>query len=73
MKQTTTDGREIYTPDICSCCQQDTAGNHEWDCPNNDSFIGCLNNKEADMAMVKIKSFRMRFDKDLKERQEKFL
>lgn len=20
---------------ICSSCKQDTAGNHEWDCPNN--------------------------------------
>ena len=27
--------KEYSGPEMCSCCQIDTAGNHEWNCPNN--------------------------------------
>lgn len=33
MKLTTTDGKKTITPDQCSHCQMDTAGNHEPKCP----------------------------------------
>ena len=29
-----TAGNKIEKPIICCCCRQDTAGNHEWTCPN---------------------------------------
>lgn len=35
MNQYDTAGNKIEEPIICSCCRQDTAGNHEWNCPNN--------------------------------------
>jgi len=34
-----TAGNKIYEPISCTCCQQDTAGNHEWNCPNNPNKI----------------------------------
>ena len=69
MKYTTTDGKEYYKPDMYSCCRLDTAGNHEWGCPNDDSFIGSMSDEEAKIAMVKIKDFKLRFDKDYKDRE----
>jgi hypothetical protein len=33
--KTDTAGNEIKGLIICAHCHQDTAGNHEWNCPNN--------------------------------------
>jgi len=33
MKITTTDGKEYQFIDMCTCCNLDTAGNHEFNCP----------------------------------------
>jgi len=30
-----TAGNPIYEPIYYNCCRIDTAGNHEWNCPNN--------------------------------------
>ena len=35
MNRTDTAGNKIEEIIICSCCRQDTAGNHEWNYPNN--------------------------------------
>lgn len=43
MELTTTDGKTIYLIDICTCCEQDSGGNHEWWCPNN-TFFRCTDN-----------------------------
>ena len=43
-----TAGNKIEEIIICSSCQQDTAGNHEWNCPNNNNKIEnqvCINKK----------------------------
>jgi hypothetical protein len=40
-----TAGNQIYEPVYCNCCRIDTAGNHEWDCPNRISAEQ-LRNKE---------------------------
>lgn len=37
--RTDTAGNEIKEIVICSYCQQDTAGNHEWNCPNNPNKV----------------------------------
>lgn len=33
MRLTTTDGKEIITPDTCGYCRMDTAGQHDPKCP----------------------------------------
>ena len=33
MRFSTTDGRVWDAPDMCGCCQLDTAGNHQPHCP----------------------------------------
>jgi len=33
MRITTTDGKVIEQPDMCSCCRMSTAGEHEMSCP----------------------------------------
>ena len=33
--RTDTAGNKIEEIIICGSCSQDTAGNHEWDCPTN--------------------------------------
>jgi len=35
MRFTTTDGKEHFVPEICPFCRLNTAGKHEWNCPNN--------------------------------------
>ena len=35
MKETTTDGRVIIIPDMCTGCSLNTAGQHEIGCPLN--------------------------------------
>ena len=30
---------------ICSCCNQDTGGNHEWHCPNNPYYYSLHDGK----------------------------
>lgn len=34
MIQSTTDGKIIYTVDMCPYCSMDTAGSHQVGCPN---------------------------------------
>ena len=29
----TSDGKEVWKMDSCSCCQMNTMGEHEWNCP----------------------------------------
>ena len=29
----TSDGKTVWKMDSCSCCQMNTAGEHEWNCP----------------------------------------
>ena len=34
----TLDGKEVWKMDSCSCCQMNTMGEHEWNCPLNDKL-----------------------------------
>lgn len=77
MRFTTTDGKEHLIPEMCSCCQLNTAGKHEWNCPNNpDKFIGIITDEEAKEMKVKLKKFKVAlneaFDKKLKAMIERF-
>lgn len=38
MKITTTDGKEYIMPDGYSCCNMNTAGQHEWNCPMSENM-----------------------------------
>jgi hypothetical protein len=39
-----TAGNKIQEPINCGNCRQDTAGNHEWNCPNKNSSRYCFFN-----------------------------
>ncbi|KKM92249.1 hypothetical protein LCGC14_1220300 [marine sediment metagenome] len=39
-QEMTTGGIFYYQPLQCPCCQLDTAGNHQWNCPCNPYSVG---------------------------------